>query len=220
MKNLMKLLFFVIALTMTMESFAQIRFGVKGGLNLANMVINDPDEYQFYDLAPKTIIGFHMGATAEFSFSEKFAVEPGLLLSTKGYKFEEDGDVLSFNMNYLEIPINAIYKIDIGGAKILIKAGPYLGYAISGKWKASEAVLGYYGDEKEQKIKIGSDDSGDDIKPHDFGLNIGGGVEIKDITIVLQYGIGLANLSPYTVHNTKLKNNVIGISVGYKFGKK
>ena len=43
MKNLMKLLIMVIALTITMESFAQIRFGVKGGINLANMVLNAPD---------------------------------------------------------------------------------------------------------------------------------------------------------------------------------
>ena len=218
MKNLLKLLIVVVALTLTTKSFSQVIFGVKGGLNLANMVSKDNDGTNSNDFKMKT--GFHLGATAEFAVSEKFAIEPGLLLSTKGFKLEQSGLTMKFNLNYLEIPINAIYKIDLGGAKVLINAGPYLGFAISGKMKASEAVLGDNNDSKEQKIKIGSDKENDDIKALDFGLNFGAGVEIKSMTIGFQYGLGLANLSPYTDNGTNVKNRVLGISVGYKLGGK
>lgn len=218
MKNLPKLLIMVIVLSMTTKSFSQVIFGVKGGLNLANMVEKDNDET--YSKNYKMKAGFHLGVTAEFSISEKFAIEPGLLYSSKGFKVEEDGITFTANLNYLEIPINAIYKIDLGSTKVLISAGPYLGFALSGKYKASEAVFGENEDSKEQKIEIGSDKEKDEIKALDFGLNIGAGVEIKNITIGLQYGLGLANLSLDTDNGYTLKNKVLGISVGYKFGGK
>ncbi len=213
MKTLMKLLIVIIALTTTLESFAQIKFGVKGGLNFANVL--DKTNNRTYSDDYKSKIGFNLGVTAEYSISEKFAIEPGLLFSTKGYKLEDSGITGSINLNYLEVPINAIYKIEFSNAKILIIAGPYLGYAISGKMKASEPVLGVNEDSKEQKVEIGTD-----IKALDFGLNIGTGVEIKDITICLQYGYGLSNLSIHPENEAKLKNRILGISLGYKFGGK
>jgi hypothetical protein len=218
MKNLLKLLIVVIALTVTTQSFAQVKFGVKAGLNIANMLEKDNDETYSKDYKSK--IGFHLGGTADFAISEKFAIEPGLLFSTKGYKMEDSGETMSYNLNYLEIPINAVYKIDLGSAKVLINAGPYLGFAISGKMKASVARFGENGDEKEQKIEIGSDKEKDMIKPLDFGLNFGAGVDIKGITIGLQYGLGLANLSLTTDNGYKMNNKVFGISVGYKLGGK
>lgn len=218
MKNLPKLLIMVIVLSMTTKSFSQVIFGVKGGLNLANIFEKDNDGTYSKDYKSKT--GFHLGATAEFAISEKFAIEPGLLFSSKGFKVEGDGITYTANLNYLEIPINAIYKIDLGSAKVLINAGPYLGFAMSGKYKASEAIFGENEDSKEQKIEIGSDKEKDDIKAIDFGLNIGAGVEIKGITIGLQYGLGLANLSLYTDNGNTFKNKVLGISVGYKFSGK
>ena len=210
----MRLLVVIIVLTTTFESFAQIKFGVKGGLNYANML--DKTNTRTYSADYKAKIGFNMGVTAEYSISEKFAIEPGLLFSTKGTKDKSTGTKTSLNLNYLEIPINAIYKIELSSSsKILINAGPYFGYAISGKMKASEPVLGVNEDSKEQKVVIGTD-----IKPLDFGLNIGAGVEIKDITVSLQYGYGLANLTLHSENDAKLKNRVLGISIGYKFGGK
>jgi hypothetical protein len=212
MKTLMKLLIVIIALTTTLESFAQIKFGVKGGLNFAKVL--DKTNNRTYSDDYKSKIGFHLGATAEYSISEKFAIESGLLFSTKGFKMENSVPA-SISLNYLEVPINAIYKIELSSAKILIIAGPYLGYALSGKIKASEPILGDNEDSKEQKLEIGTD-----IKALDFGLNVGTGVEIKDITASLQYGYGLANLSFHSEIETKFKNRVLGISIGYKFSGK
>ena len=212
MKTLMKLLIVIIALTTTLESFAQIRFGVKGGLNFAKVL--DKTNNRTYSDDYKSKIGFNLGVTAEYSISEKFAIEPGVLFSTKGFKMENSVPA-SINLNYLEVPINAIFKIELSSAKILFIAGPYLGYALSGKIKASEPILGDNEDSKEQKVVIGTD-----IKALDFGLNVGTGVEIKDITASLQYGYGLANLSFQSENERKLKNRVLGISLGYKFGGK
>jgi long-subunit fatty acid transport protein len=85
-----------------------------------------------------------------------------------------------------------------------------LGYALSGKVSI---------DKDSESLDIGSSDD-DDLKALDYGFNIGAGIEINDaITIGLQYGLGLGNLSIDTDNGYKLNNRVIGISVGYMFGQ-
>jgi hypothetical protein len=103
-------------------------------------------------------------------------------------------------------------KLGSGSTKFLIFAGPYLGYALSGKDKA-EAM----GQSETATLKIGSADT-DDVKAMDFGLNIGVGVNVSNFLVTAQYGLGLSNLSNSS--GETVKNKVIGISVGYLFGGK
>jgi len=206
--NTNKLLIIVVAFTMTTKSFAQVKYGVKAGLNLAN--ISEKSSLGSENEGKTSKIGFHFGGTAEFPASEAVSVQTGLLFSSKGYKISLEGASGSMNVNYLEIPINTIYKIEIGSSKLCLSAGPYLAYAVSGSAKLGDLEL---------DVNIGSDDT-DTFKALDYGLNIGAGVELNDkITIGLQYGIGLANISSYTGYGSSAKNNVFGISVGYMFGQ-
>ena len=87
MKNVIKLLIFVLVVSMTTGAFAQ-NFGLKGGLNLSNILAKDDNTTYSDDF--KMNPGFHIGATAEFPFSDMFSFETGLLLSTKGYKISEE----------------------------------------------------------------------------------------------------------------------------------
>jgi len=205
--NTNKLLIIVVAFTMTTKSFAQAKYGVKAGLNIANMSIKSSAGSE---TGLSSLTGFHFGGTAEFPASEAVSVQTGLLFSTKGYKISEGGSSTTTSVNYLEIPINTIYKIEIGSAKLCLSAGPYLAYAASGTKKGE----GY-----NDKLDIGSDDD-DTYKALDYGLNIGAGVELNDkITIGLQYGLGLANIASHTDFGYSVKNKVFGISVGYMFGQ-
>jgi hypothetical protein len=214
-----KIFIIVIALVMcSLVSQSQIRFGVKAGLNLANMVQkNDLIDFG-KDASMK--LGFHLGATAEFSLTKEIAIEPGLLFSMKGFSYDNSGMKFKTNINYLEIPINCMYKIDMRPAKVMIFAGPYIGYAFSGKNTSDDPMFGPLGDQKEEDINIGSDKEKDEIKALDFGINIGVGGEMNNMTLSLQYGLGLANFATVTDNGTTYKNKVIGISLGYKFGDK
>lgn len=224
MKNLVKLLVVVIAFTMTTEIFAQ-NFGIKGGLNLSNMLVKDDDDTYSDDFKMKP--GFHIGATAEFPLTGIFSFETGLLLSTKGSKMSEEetfmGETYKYESKltlfYLDIPLSAKASFDLGGTKIYGVFGPYLSYGLSGKSKYEETFDGET-ESDEEDIKWGSDEDESDLKRLDFGLTMGAGVEINSIQIGLSYALGLANISPYTDGGSKINNRVLGLSVGYKFGGK
>lgn len=224
MKKSMKLFAVVILLTMATTSFAQ-KFGVKGGLNLSNILMKD-DEGTYSD-DYKMNPGFHIGATAEFSLSEIAAFETGLLLSTKGFKSSEKetfgGETfeskITANLLYLHIPLTAKAYFNVGGAKVYGALGPYIGMGLSGKTKSEETIDGET-ESEEEDVEWGSDEEQDDIKRLDYGLTAGAGVEINSILIGVSYDFGLANISSNKQGGTKISNRVLGISVGYSFGGK
>jgi len=199
----MKKVFVVaIAAIMVLSVNAQIRIGVKAGLNLAN--INGKDAG-----SPKINPSYNVGGFAEFGVTDNFALEAGLALSGKGAKETEENMTVTLSPLYLEIPINANLKIDLGAAKLLIFAGPYVGIGVGGQEK-----MEYESNNLSTDIKYGNDQG--QLKRIDMGLNFGAGVEFNKIQIRAQYGLGLTNI----ISTTEVKNSVISISVGYMFGGK
>lgn len=215
-------LILVIIFTIATTSSAQ-KFGIKAGLNLSNMVITDDNETYSDDFEMN--LGYHAGVTVEFSLADKIGLETGLLLSTRGFKSSLEEEIFGelfkvesqFNLLYLEIPITAKASFDVGSAKVYGALGPYIGIALNGNVK-SEVTISGETETDEADISFGSDENEDDFKNLDFGLTIGAGVEIKSIEIGLFYGLGLANISPYTGAGSTIQNRVVGLSVGYKFG--
>ena len=226
MKNLVKLFLIVIAIMMATDKLFSQEFGIKAGFNSSNMHVVDDGSIVSEDFNMRT--GFHIGATVEFPLTEMFSLETGLLISTKGVISKEllTEEDMGFNFEYkvnlsplyLDIPVTAKASFDIGGgAKIYGVFGPYAAIGLSGKIKQEESINGATTSE-EIDIEWGSDIESSNFKRMDFGLIMGAGVELNSIQIGLNYSLGLANISPQT--NVKIRNRVLGISVGYRFGKK
>ncbi|MDP3463019.1 MAG: porin family protein [Bacteroidales bacterium] len=206
MKKIIALIACLIAFTYATETYAQI-FGVKAGLNMSTMLAKDDDDTYSDDL--KSLLGFHIGATAELPFGDMFAFEPGLLISTKGYKVDSDSYEGTLSLMYVEVPLNAKAYLEVGGIKLYGTAGPYLGFGVTGKFKS---------DDDDESVEWGSDEDESDFKRLDFGLNIGAGAQFGPIEAGLTYGLGLANISPSSGNGYKENNRVFGISVAYKLG--
>ncbi|MET3027603.1 porin family protein [Flavobacterium sp. UW10123] len=179
-----------------------IKFGVKGGINLSTFTGD------IEDVSSK--VGFQVGGFAELKLSEKFSVQPEVLYSLQGAKFKEDGDSYSYkekiHASYLNIPVIAkYYVID----KLSVEAGPQIGFLLSAKdkWESVEDGEKYSGKEN---VKDG-------FKSVDFSLNIGAGYDFtENISAGIRYNFGLSNISDYS-DNTKIHNDVISLSLGYKF---
>ncbi|MBK7713266.1 MAG: PorT family protein [Bacteroidales bacterium] len=210
MKNSLRLLFALFIMFAVTGVQAQVKFGPKAGVNLSTMTLKSSG----LSLDPKMLIGFHAGIISEIGLTENLKLQPGILFSSKGSKYElsllEQAFELTMSPGVIEVPVNVLYSFGAGTTKLNLFAGPYVAYGFTGKIKSSGESL---------DISYGSTID-DDMKPLDFGLNIGAGVNINGLLITAQYGLGLANLSPDSSDDTEIKNQVIGISIGYLFGGK
>ena len=195
----------------TSQSQAQIAFGPKAGVNFSAMTLKSGG----LAFDQNNITGFHAGVVAEFGLGGNFALQPGFLFSTKGAGYSVSGlGEAEIKPSYLEVPVNAIYKIGAGPIHVLLMAGPYFGYGIGGTYSFSSMGQSY-----DEAINYGSGED-NDLKPFDFGVNVGGGVQISRFQIVAQYGLGISNVASVTEDNTEMKNKVISISLAYLFGMK
>lgn len=184
-------------------SQAQIKLGPKVGLNLSTMTL----KYAGYGMSPETMIGFNVGIISEITIKGNFVLQPGILFSTKGSKYSVSGYDMSISPSFIEIPVNGLYKIDLGSANFLLFAGPYFAYGIGGDYKTPS---------ESNDIAYGSGED-KDMKSFDCGLNFGAGIEISNFQISAQYGLGLTNLAPITTDGAEMKVSVIGISMAYLF---
>lgn len=198
-------LFYLIALIFLVQIANAQTFGIKGGLNIANMSwIEDGVTY-----SPKAIAGIHVGPVLDIPLQGSLNFNTGLLFSVIGYKNTSNYQGTSYTttttFNDLEIPLNLAYKFPINDkSKFFIQAGPFLGYALSGKDKDSEG-------------SVSIDFEAESIKRFNYGLGVGAGIELGSIVASANYQIGLANL--YDDTSVKLKSKVFQISLAYMFVK-
>jgi len=201
--------------------FAQISIAPEAGINLSNVTIKDDDGNKD-DYSSK--VGLRAGAYVNIPVAKGFFIQPGLLYSMKGAQTSQTQSILgytatvkaSINMSYLEIPLNIGYDYDFGKAGgIFATAGPYLGYGLSGKAKASAKVTGMPEQKTENDINFGSGD--DEVKRIDYGLNFGAGYRSPfGVYARIQYGLGLANISNGD-GDASIKHKGWALSLGYAF---
>jgi len=235
MKQRQKLIVLIILTILCIPSFAQMevskpdrflpKIGVKAGLTLSNF-LDEEDDYSNstnYNMR----VGFHAGIFVEIPISNRFAFEPGILFLTKGYYYsdswtdsiEQEHEYYEEKyLYYLDIPLPFKASLEFGGIKIFGTAGPYLGIGIGGKIYDYDKIDGVK-DESEEKVSWGSTEGKDHLKPFDYGLTFGAGVEFKSFQLSFAYDLGLANISVYTEEGYKINNRVMLVSLAYKFGK-
>jgi hypothetical protein len=164
-------------------SDSEMSFGAKGGLNMAT-VSNATGS--------SALIGAHIGGFAEFKLSDKFAVQPELLFSMQGAKFDSG----SFSLNYINVPVMAKYYV---ADAFSVEAGPQIGFLMSAKDDGEDVKDGY--------------------NTIDFGVNFGAGYDLNEKMVLgLRYNLGLSDLQkdlPSGYDGSK--NGVLSLSFGYKF---
>lgn len=204
-----KLFLSMVMITIVATSKAQI--GVQAGATFATVKITDNTSGSG-SMSTSSKVGFTVGVFTDVPLSENFIFQPALNYTQKGGKttdtFQGITDESNLTLNYLELPLNFLYK-PAGG--FFVGAGPTLSYGLSGKNK--ETVTG--GQPQETTVKFGSD--ADQIKPFEFSGNLLAGYILSNgIFFSVNYNMGFSNLS--NDNSEKVKNNYFGIRVGKKFG--
>ena len=150
--------------------------------------------------------GLTLGAVMGFQLSDDIPLflETGLSYTEKGGKKTLTGKKMTYDLNYLEIPILVKYIYDIDGHfSVQPLFGGYLSYGISGKIKN-------FGERHAQ-------DSFSDttFKRFDGGLRIGCGVGYDLFYADLSYDIGLGNICHDTFDTSH--NGCLYLNFGVNF---
>lgn len=111
---------------------AQIGWNIKAGIGLSDLKRTD---------IMNTAFSYKAGAGADIPFNNRWALQPSLYFSAKGAGFhgyygeEQIYDAQFRNkLYYLELPVLMAFKIKVEqSAYLILKAGPYAGYGLSGK---------------------------------------------------------------------------------------
>jgi len=206
---------FAASLAAPQASAQNIKLGVKGGVNIADLGGSDVGD-------TKTKSGLIAGAFAEFMIGDMFAVQPEVLYSQKGTKAAEAGVDAKLKLDYIEIPVLLKVNIPIEGSKVHpnVYAGPALAIKSSCKLSGSDGSVSIDLDCDDPLIvdAIGEEFP---IKSTDFGLVFGGGISFDvggaDVGVDVRYNLGLTKILDVDP-STDTKNKVISImgTVGFK----
>lgn len=208
-----KVLLSAVALFIAGASFAQVKFGVTAGPSFSSYTgkVAGGDKE-----TSKLLTGLRAGVTVDLPLADEFYIQPSLLYVGKGGTME--GQVLNVDyktrINYLEVPINFMYKPEVGNGNLFIGLGPYISYALGGKTEVANAQ----GDKVSSDIEFGNDNTGQ-MKRIDAGANFQFGYEFPmGFNIGLHTDLGLVNVRGNGDNDNTFRNTSFGVSVGYKFG--
>jgi len=153
------------------------RVGIKGGLNVSNLYVKDVNDNN-------ARFGFNAGFYGQILSSEVFAIQPELLYSTKGSEATYGGIVNSkvrFNLNYIDLPVLAVFKL---GPSAEIHAGVYGSYLVNANIKYS----GNVGNGTDQINR-------DNLNTYDWGWVGGLGLNFGAVQIGARYNYGMVKIA-------------------------
>jgi hypothetical protein len=188
------------------ESSLSPKFGIKGGINLSNLYVDDVKD-------ENVKVGLNAGFFAKLPLTRGFSIQPELLYSNKGAKETYDNILgkgeYRFNLDYIELPVLAVINV---GKNFNLHGGGYISYlaAVNIKDLDSDGTI--------TNVK---DLSAENFHRIDYGLVGGLGVDIQKFTIGARYNYGLrevgksGSLSGDLTKNSK--NSAINVYLGFAF---
>lgn len=180
----------------TLPAAAQVGFGIKGGVNLTTLNVEDPE------LSYDSRTGYHAGLFLRGKF-DKIGIQPELLL------FTQNGDLESSffgtaqeSFTYLSIPLMLKFY-PIGGLNLQV--GPQFGFLLDGERKY-DTFLG-----------SGSEDITEYYKESDVSVSVGGGYDFEfGLSLDVRYNIGVKDINNVS-NGEEARSRIFLLSLGWNF---
>src|SRR4051812_2956304 len=178
-RNLFTALVALFAVTIGTSSFAQQqqtsnesditpKFGVKGGINLTNLYVDDVEDENMR-------VGFNVGLYGKLPIARGLSIQPEVLYTTKGAQLTYNNILGSgkykFNLNYVEVPVMLAINLT---QNFHLNVGGYAAYLTN----ANVKHVNGNGD-----VTGTQDLNADKFNRFDYGVVGGLGVDIENFTI-------------------------------------
>jgi hypothetical protein len=180
-------------------SFAQgLSFGVKGGVNISDIAVTGGANEPSFD--PR--FGIVAGGFVRLPVASWLAVQAEGLYSEKGARFKESGVEAKLILNYFEIPVLAHVRL----AKVFyVEGGAAMAFRLQAKGRSR-----FSGSTEDVDIS-------DQVETFDFGVAMGGGVELGRLILDGRYTLGISDADKDKTDSTKTKNRVLSATLGFRF---
>lgn len=235
MKKVLSIVFLVAAMLFAANANAQIKFGLKGGLNVTNMTFTK----DIFDASNKT--GFFIGPMVKFSLPLGFSVDAAALYDQKSadvkYEYTEvmyvdkttdgslqspSGDVVyqkssgvaKVKQQSINVPVNLRYAVGLGSmANMFFFAGPQWGFNIGHKNYDTSFSNGQEGHNFFS------------FKNSNFSINVGlGATLLKHLQVSANYNIACGKTADISygkvlesIAKARSRSNCWQIALGYWF---
>ncbi len=191
----------------TTQAQSNLKLGIKGGVNFANLSSSDAKE-------KKALTGINFGVFAKLPITNSFAIQPEMYFTSKGseqtYQNAFTEGTAKFELDYIEVPVLLVFNLT---HNFNFQLGPYASYLISSKVKNVSDINFNF----EENI-----DSGD-FNKFDTGIAAGLGYDTKSFGFGIRYNLGLVSVGKEKTYlGTKYvfpdgKNGVINLFLSYSF---
>lgn len=189
-----KIILVVSAVVLSCAAMAQshIKLGLKGGLNLASLKI-DEDE-------PKDArLGMNAGVLAHIHLTPGLSLQPELVYSGQGMEDRITGSTNVWKMDYINIPLQLQYNFNNG---FRLQTGPQLGFLVKADIENQDGT----------HLNVTKD-----FKKTDVSWTLGGGyLSNSGFGLDARYNYGLTNINEYDSFNP-ISHRVFQIGVFYMF---
>ena len=190
--------------TTTAVKAQDIKFGIKAGLNVSDIIKGDGNN----NFDTKTKTGFNAGVTVDIPLIAGLAFTPEVLYSQKGYKQTYSVGEFTQTTNFIDVPILASFKL---GSSFNIVAGPQVSFLLSTKNKFENG----FGSVEQENVE----DDSDRFKKSLVGGVIGFRYDVNDkFDIHGRYALDFQKNNENGTNNTpEFRNQVFSVGVGVKF---
>lgn len=211
--NMKKFTLIIILAAITTAASAQVKFGLKGGLNVTDMSVSndvvDGSNRTGWFIGPTLKIGLPVTGLG-FDISALYEQRSSKAKDTYEYVDQTGSVDKTVKQNAINIPINVRYDIGLGGlASFFIAVGPQFGFNVGHK-----------------AYKLSSyEDTEWELKKSNFSVNVGlGVVALRHLQVSANYNIGLGKTGEVSFINAAEKqikksarDNTWQIALAYYF---
>lgn len=202
----MTMLVVALMLSIGASADARMKLGPKAGVAITSLNSDALEPY-----GSKTTIDLGAFLQVPLGQNSPIVFQPEVIYVMKGGKYEESGGELSYNFDYIEVPLLVKYNFPVEGSITPnLFVGPVVSFLTTAKVKVE-----FDGEEDESDIK-------EYFKSTDFCLAFGGGIDVMmgtsgTLTFDIRYELGLTNTYDEDFGGAEVKHNALLFNVGWGF---